>query len=515
MRRNFSASNNSDALNQGQAKRATQSHEGKEEKRIISEIPESMGSFKHLPTVLHKNMSQFLSTKDVANLKLSNSLMREPQIHQELKCNAKCQPVKPDGPHDPLLTGDCSNVCYRLAQERITQLLQVLLDSNPNCRIQYLNNNEKKIWVFDNAADEYKEHNPLNLTLIMNKTLHDSSFYSNYFKIDWIIIPEKTKTEIKTVKVSKKVEIEPIEFIQSFFLGIKGIENLNLEFPSFFLEILTSLFKQVPNLNVDRHPFGFAHKILIKNTLSDQPRPALRVAVDFYLQEKNNNGIDSFYSGEMERLSKTNTIKLILAFRKPAGPSHIVNFYPTVNTNTIFTIRSIKNWWNINLFGYNTTKMIIDPNNPNANFDADINDKHPYNGRPLSIEEENERNEDSKDYDYKEGKSREGPGLASSLRSLLNQNQRAFYRKKKPTKKPTKKPSKTPTKTPTQKRTTTKRGTSKLTKTKSTTKKLNTKPKTKAKAKATEKTKAQTKAQTKTKAKARARAKAKTKGRAK
>jgi hypothetical protein len=460
--------------------REKKGEEGKEEKSK----PTKSGLL-DLPTVMLKNVGQFLNYKEVPRLRATNSSIAQPFIQQHLKCDLQCYPAKPNDPHNPEIKGECSDVCYRLAERQIRQLSYMLFERNAldsqfvwEYIKFFLVDPEQPKWFFRFEDGTVENRVPIKIKFDLNRNngangdewgftlnltwcVFDSEYQAKatewessnrlsdaYFKLHpraWpgpkenIEVSRQSRRENKrenNLSQGEKLEVafavrnklnfnkitmspEQQQFYQSstqnlpskledallMWSSYKGMKNhwILSRVPPVLAHVVNEFTKRCPFFTHAQNNALLTKKIVdVKTTENGAEEKAylVNVSCDFF-----------------PKISQNLAVDLIWALRKPFGNFTLIDFHPSDSKMPL--ARSIKNWWNINLAGYKTTRMVLG-NQHHQPYD-EPSDRHPYNGAPLVETKKNKTKPDENEEEEEEGKERKsenGPGL-SSLSSLL------------------------------------------------------------------------------------------------
>jgi uncharacterized membrane protein YgcG len=464
--------------------------EGKEEKKEKEETKErklQMGRAKLFESNdFTKSVGAFLNNREVAALKNTSWVIKQPLVKQEINCEPKCYPVKSDGPHDPKIVGECSDVCNRLADRRIKELSSTLFNNNSSfaIKLNLENSSEKKLIIrsqnngnttsfpYDvnfKLVKDYKR-GPINVSCNLKWFIPMSEYKTK--QIEWkasdtiskdffLQNPSEKPTKIKWpsmsgdpvvrerlnkalinlqfLKLEKAFEvrnklhksnaisktnynsnsqnfvpkIEDNVLLSNLDLTLKELEEYWIlsRLPPVIKNTIVEFSRRCPFWNVISKSYFYFTKCFVKRSEEAPEHKEFMVTLGFTFAKTND-----------VNLSKDELLHTFVSFRKP-----LENFDKIVFTNRnskignneiILLARTIKNWWNLNLQGHNTTRMIIKKDEFDHVYIEEPSDSRPYNGAPKLISSSNDGNDDADDDKYgTEGKSESGPGL-SLLSSL-------------------------------------------------------------------------------------------------
>jgi uncharacterized membrane protein YgcG len=422
-------------------------------------------------------------------LRATNSLIAQPLIAQTLKCDAKCKPEKPTGPHNPQIEGECSDVCYRLAERRIKELSFMLLEhkelgpsfDRETIRFSLIDPKQPK-WVFRFQGGIGQNLLPMTLKFNLRNNRIFGNDWSLECRLSWCISSSEYEAKEKEWDASNQLsnsyfknhprawpgpredfpltrqsrrehkQEENLTDEEKVQIAFAARNKLHFNENQMSYEQRLSYRENTQNLiaKIEDSALGYCGYSAMKKTwiLSRVPPVLSNAVTEFskrfpFFTETNNVGpfssqivnVQRTENGPVEEVcqvilscpllpdfSQRSAVNFIWALRKPINNFSLIDFTPQDNEMPL--ARSIKNWWNINLGGYNTTRMVLAVQNGFGQ-PEEPSDWHPYNGAPLVESKKNNNKTDNKDEEEeeeeekgKERKSETGPGL-SSLSSLL------------------------------------------------------------------------------------------------
>jgi hypothetical protein len=352
-------------------------------------------------TSLNKHNKHF-NNKNLGALKPTNSIIRKPLVQQDITCSSKCLLNKE-------IKGECGNVCYRLGDRRIRELLTNLFNGHSGKTVNFsLLNSVQSPWTFTDQANSkhIETSHPFEIKMTVHTYKDRCTIKYNF---DWFESEEEYESKKMEWKKSDKTSddyyqkhpdtqpgLEKHEEQENLKIQLAYVvrkkyhkENVKLKNQIYYANSThnlifkiedaclkhvetaknlksTWILSRIPPVIADafteftrRSPFwNNVHGVnfnckkcfaLIDGEGVQQK--GYRVNINFELE--NNKSV---------YFSKQTIINSILSLRKALPFFDVISYVNDVideNDSNISLLERIAKWWNIILDGYNNTTMVL------------------------------------------------------------------------------------------------------------------------------------------------------------